>query len=119
MANALDRIENIVVLMLENGSFDRMLGFLRGPDYPVEGLTVLTTLAREFAVCDHWFSSVPGPTWPNRMFVHAASSAGRVDDEVNPLLYDIDTIYDRLDEAGRAWKIYFHDIPQALSLRHL
>ena len=39
-------------------------------------LPVLNALAREFAVCDRWFSSVPGPTWPNRMFVHAASSAG-------------------------------------------
>ncbi len=34
-------------------------------------LPVLTTLAREFAVCDHWFSSMPGPTWPNRFFIHA------------------------------------------------
>ena len=39
-------------------------------------LPVLYTLATEFAVCDHWFSSVPGPTWPNRFFVHAASSDG-------------------------------------------
>jgi hypothetical protein len=27
-------------------------------------LPVLTMLAREFAVCDNWFSSMPGPTWP-------------------------------------------------------
>ncbi|MDC0711897.1 alkaline phosphatase family protein [Stigmatella sp. ncwal1] len=39
-------------------------------------LPVLTTLVREFAVCDHWFSSLPGPTWPNRFFVNAASSGG-------------------------------------------
>jgi phospholipase C len=41
-----------------------------------EQLPVLTTLAREFAVCDHWFSSLPGPTCPNRFFVHAGSSGG-------------------------------------------
>ena len=34
--------------------------------YVPEQLPILTTLAREFAVCDHWFSSMPGPTWPNR-----------------------------------------------------
>jgi phospholipase C len=39
-------------------------------------LTVLNTLARQFAVCDQWHASMPGPTWPNRMFVHAASSGG-------------------------------------------
>ena len=41
-----------------------------------EALPVLSSLARGFAVCDHWFSSMPGPTWPNRFFIHAASSAG-------------------------------------------
>jgi phospholipase C len=39
-------------------------------------LPVLSALAQEFAVCDHWYSSLPGPTWPNRFFVHAASSSG-------------------------------------------
>ena len=29
-------------------------------------LPVLTALANNFAVCDNWFSSLPGPTWPNR-----------------------------------------------------
>jgi phospholipase C len=39
-------------------------------------LPVLHALAREFVVCDNWHASMPGATWPNRMFVHAASSAG-------------------------------------------
>src|SRR5580658_9392660 len=39
-------------------------------------LPVLVTLAREFALCDHWFSSLPGPTWPNRFFVAAGTSGG-------------------------------------------
>src|SRR2546427_8044066 len=37
---------------------------------------ILTTLARNFTVCDHWFASVPGPTWPNRFFLHAGTSKG-------------------------------------------
>jgi phospholipase C len=44
--------------------------------YSPDQLPVLNALAREFAVCDRWHASMPGPTWPNRMFVHAASSAG-------------------------------------------
>jgi phospholipase C len=39
-------------------------------------LPVIYTLATQFVICDHWFSSLPGPTWPNRYFVHGASSAG-------------------------------------------
>lgn len=42
-------------------------------------LPVLTTLAREYAVCDHWFSSIPGPTLPNRLFAHCGTSDGRLD----------------------------------------
>ena len=36
----------------------------------------LHALAREYALCDNWFASLPGPTWPNRFFVHGASSDG-------------------------------------------
>jgi phospholipase C len=36
----------------------------------------LYQLATEFVLCDGWHSSLPGPTWPNRYFVHGASSAG-------------------------------------------
>ena len=44
--------------------------------YTPDQLPVLNALAREFVVCDNWHASLPGPTWPNRMFVHAASSGG-------------------------------------------
>ena len=36
----------------------------------------LYQLATEFVLCDGWHSSLPGPTWPNRYFLHGASSAG-------------------------------------------
>jgi phospholipase C len=80
-------------------------------------LPALTTLAREFAVCDAWYSSLPGQTWPNRMFAHAATSDGHIDNKLYD--YDIDTIYHHLDDAGHSWAIYFHDIPQALALKRL
>jgi phospholipase C len=41
-----------------------------------EQLPVLNFLARQFALCDNWFSSVPGPTWPNRFFATAGTSSG-------------------------------------------
>ena len=95
--------------------------------YSPEQLPVLTTLAQEFAVCDHWFSSMPGPTWPNRFFVHAASSGGldhspsRLDaaDAVlfNGYQFENGTIYDRLDDEDLNWTIYKGDaFPQALAI---
>lgn len=41
-----------------------------------EKLPALVTLAQQFVTCDHWFCSAPGPTSPNRMFIHAGTSAG-------------------------------------------
>ena len=42
---------------------------------------VLQQLMNSYAVCDNWFSAVPGPTWPNRFFAMAGTSAGL---EVSP-----------------------------------
>jgi phospholipase C len=39
-------------------------------------LPVLFALAEAFVVCDNWYASMTGPTWPNRMFAHAGSSGG-------------------------------------------
>jgi phospholipase C len=95
--------------------------------YTPDQLPVLTTLAQEFAVCDHWFSSMPGPTWPNRFFVHAASSAG-LDHSPSALesagsilfkgyTFEHGTIYDRLDKANLSWTIYKGDaFPQSLAI---
>ena len=39
-------------------------------------IPIITTLAEEYAVMDKMFCSVPGPTWPNRMFALTATSLG-------------------------------------------
>jgi phospholipase C len=73
-----------------------------------EDIPVLATLAREFALCDAWFSSVPGPTLPNRAFAHCGSSNGSVD--MNPLAYmRLPTVYERLFEHDVASKVYAYD----------
>jgi phospholipase C len=94
-----------------------------GPDQ----VPVLTALAREFAVCDRWFSSMPGPTWPNRFFAHAASSGG-LDDSPSKLSslagvtiegfeFDNGTIFDQLDAAALNWAIYEGDLlPVSLAI---
>jgi len=86
-------------------------------------LPVLTTLAREFAVCDHWFSSMPGPTWPNRFFVHAATAGGLdhspnlVEEMGMPYSFANGTVFDLLGDAKLDWTVYMGDeFPQALHM---
>lgn len=58
----------------EGGATDNFEEIMRC--YKPEQLPVIVELAKEFAVCDHWFSSIPGPTVPNRLFIMGASSSG-------------------------------------------
>jgi phospholipase C len=44
--------------------------------YERDQIPALATLAANYAVCDRWFSSMPGATTPNRFFVAAATSGG-------------------------------------------
>lgn len=41
-------------------------------------IPVLSSLAQQFAVFDHWYCAVPSQTWCNRAFWHAATSWGWV-----------------------------------------
>jgi phospholipase C len=71
---------------------------------------VLATLAKEFAVCTRWFASVPGETWPNRNFMHAATSDTKTD--IDPRFYREETIFQRLEQGDNTWRIYHDDTPQ-------
>jgi phospholipase C len=95
--------------------------------YPHMFLHALHRMARDFTICDHWFSSVPGPTWPNRFFAFSGTASGRVDMPDGIKHPDLDnlifrqhqtTLFDRLNEAGKSWKVYFYDFPSSLILTH-
>jgi phospholipase C len=191
------KIEHLVVLMMENRSFDHALGFLKSASWPIDGLTGtesnpdstgvavtvtpdardagdffpdpghdflsvneqifsnsagtgsptmqgfvkayegktkdvrrshrvmkcfgpgrlpnLSTLAKEYAVCDRWFASVPGPTLPNRAFSIGASSLGRVD--MNPNYLTLKTVFELLDAHNVSSKIYYTDWTLGLAVR--
>ena len=92
--------------------------------YGLGSLPVLHELAQSFVVCDQWFSSLPGPTWPNRYFVHSGTSLGHTDMpegifRPNLHWYDQDTVYDRLNDVGKTWAIYYGDVPQTLTMTHM
>jgi phospholipase C len=72
--------------------------------YTEQTLPVLHALAKGYAVCDHWFGSAPTMTMPNRAFLCAGTSQGRMDDAVKT--YSVPSIFGVLSENDVAWKIY-------------
>lgn len=185
-------IKHIVVLMLENRSFDHLLGWLQSDQYPIDGVDgtqfnrdstgeptevtndanysgdydpdvahdflnvseqifgtqnpaagapalmsgfvtsyeavsgstakarnvmkcfdpkkvpVIATLAQQYALCTRWFSSIPGPTLPNRAYAHGATSIGHVDMTIN-WWKETKTIYELLADHNFTAKIYYTD----------
>jgi phospholipase C len=86
-----------------------------------ERLPVLTALANNFALFNYWHSSLPGPTWPNRFFVHAGTSGGLSDSPSDPDIiagysFPAGTIYKRLADAHMDWRIYHDGLPQTAGI---
>jgi phospholipase C len=166
-------VEHIIVVMMENRSFDHYLGWLEGadgrqaglryvdgsgaahrtrrlapefqgcghpdPDHSYEGgrvefndgacdgwlragdndnyaigyytkqdLQFTGDAAVRWTVCDRYFSAIMAPTFPNRMYQHAAQT----DRLTNTLeLTALPTIWDRLADAGVEGRYYFSDVP--------
>jgi phospholipase C len=72
-------------------------------------LPVLAGLAQGFAVCDHWFGSVPTETLPNRAFVHAATSQGSMNDSTKS--FTCPSIFSLLSQSNVSWTVYGYDDP--------
>ena len=165
-------IEHIVVVMMENRSFDHLLGWLPGangqqaglayldnageahatyrlttfvgcshpdPDHSYAGgrseyddgkmdgwlrtttndvfsigyyeeadLPFFSALARNYTTLDNYFSSILAPTFPNRIFQHAAQT-DRLSNTID--LSTLPTIWDNLAAAGVSHKYYYSNVP--------
>ena len=165
-------IEHIVVVMMENRSFDHLLGWLPGatgqqaglayldnkgeahptyrlttfdgcshpdPDHSYAGgrseydngkmdgwlrtstndvfsigyyeeadLPFFSALARSYTTLDNYFASIMGPTFPNRVFQHAAQT-DRLSNTID--LCTLPTIWDNLAAAGVSSKYYYSNVP--------
>jgi phospholipase C len=165
-------IEHIVVVMMENRSFDHLLGWLPGangqqaglayldkkgeahpthrlttfvgcshpdPDHTYTGgrseynggmmdgwlrtttndtfsigyyeeadLPFFSALARNYTTLDNYFASILGPTFPNRVFQHAAQT-DRISNTID--LCTLPTIWDNLAAAGVSSKYYYSNVP--------
>jgi phospholipase C len=165
-------IDHVVVVMMENRSFDHFLGWVPGadgrqaglrvvdrygvphqtwhlsdfqgcgspdPDHSYEGgriaydrgrcdgwlragqndafaigyytgadLDFHRQAARDWTVCDRYFAATMAPTYPNRLYQHAART-DRIHNSTD--LSTLPTIWDRLAAAGLRGTYYFSDLP--------
>ncbi len=102
-----DYISNYEALRHRSPGFQQYQQIMQG--HTPDQVPVLSALARGFAVFDHWFSEVPSQTFPNRSFWTAATSSGLVVNGPAKRYYfenKAETIFDRLEEYGRTWKVY-------------
>ena len=79
------------------------LGYYKDPDRPFH-----FALAQQYTVCDRYFCSILGPTFPNRMFSHAAQT-DRLSNTFT--LSTLPTVWDRLAAAGVSGTYYFSNLP--------
>lgn len=86
------------------------MGYLSGDQLPV-----YRWLAEKFCVADRWFASVPGASWPNRLYAVTGGSDGARDGKKLPL-YRRRAFVRELDAHNASWRWYFHDIPTLAAL---
>lgn len=69
---------------------------------------VISALASTYAVSDTWYSSVPGPTIPNRLFAHGATSVGSLTQDSVAAPAMLHTIFQVMDEPSNpfTYRIY-------------
>jgi phospholipase C len=93
-----------------------MNGFLLDPSndtycigyYGSKDIPFYSALAKNYTTCNRYFASILGPTFSNRMFIHAAQT-DRLTDSAN--LTSLPTIWDRLAAAGVSHAYYFNNVP--------
>ena len=80
--------------------------------YTPQMLPIMSALAKGFAVCDHWFASVPTETIPNRAFANAATSLGHLDNKVKT--FTCPSIFGQISDKKDPnidWAIYGYNRP--------
>ena len=110
-----DMTEQIDKAGAEDPTEDQTMNF-----YTQNEIPFYYDLAQKFAIDDRYFSSVLGPTFPNRAYLMAATSFGHLTtSDIFPPTGGYKpvngTIFDLLDKNSITWTDYFQDAPQATS----
>ena len=93
-------VKNYVATYPNDPERDLVMGYYNKTDLPV-----YDHLAAEFTLCDHWFSSVPGATWPNRLYALTGRADRSKDNKETPI-YNIPSFVRHLDAQGVTWGWY-------------
>ncbi|KAI9328324.1 phosphoesterase family-domain-containing protein [Zopfochytrium polystomum] len=82
-------------------------------------LPITVSLAEEFAVFDHWYAGVPGPTFPNRYFLMSATSNGNYNNGLGTILSGLPqkSLFQSVEDAGLSWKNYFGQVPTSIAFK--
>ncbi len=80
-----------------------VMGYFTANEAPVTDF-----FAQQFAICDHWFSSLPAGTQPNRLM--AMSGFSLIDVNQVPLP-EQELVYDWLTRNGVRWRVYHEGMP--------
>jgi phospholipase C len=81
-----------------------VMGYYNGKDLPVYDY-----LVREFALCDRWHASVPGATWPNRLYSITGQSPSKDNPGGNkPPIYKLPSFVRHLTAGNIDWGWYTH-----------
>ena len=83
---------------------DLVMGYYNGSDLPV-----YDHLTRNFTICDRWFCSVDGATWPNRLYAVTGRAAGSKKNKKIPV-YSLPSFARHLNAQKVSWRWYAHDI---------
>ncbi|MFV1983961.1 MAG: alkaline phosphatase family protein [Thiohalomonadales bacterium] len=73
--------------------------------YTSTDLSVMSAISKKYAVSDNYHASTPTQTWPNRAFMHAGTSNGKVNN-FPYFPHNSNTIFNVFEDAGHSWKVY-------------
>jgi phospholipase C len=80
-----------------------VMGYFGAAQVPISDF-----FAKNFTVCDHWFSALPAGTQPNRL---VAMSGFSMIDVNHTILPNQELVYDWLTARGIKWCVYHQGIP--------
>jgi phospholipase C len=85
--------------------------------YTSDVLPFAYSLASTFTVGNRWFSSLPGPTYPNRRFLLAGTAYGTTVTAGDPLSSASPasgTIFGLMSDNDIDWSVYFSEVPMSM-----
>ena len=100
------------VVSADNASSD---GHYVMGSYEATELPFYNFIANTYAISDRYFASVIGPTWPNRLYMYAATSDGVMNTGGTPMSGQ-PSIFDALDAAKVKWGVYTDGGPRQDSM---